>query len=93
MNVKTYFQMDHSCFVSLMVVYRGGWSAIVCPWLPCVLLVEIVIEHKVDMAPVWHQGGSKQAVYIRQLHPDLNKDGGWYNLPHVWDNIIQSCDL
>ena len=31
----------------------------------------------------------KEAIYIRALNPSLNRDGGRYNLPPVWDNIIK----
>ena len=33
--------------------------------------------------------GVKEAIYIRALNPSLNRDGGRYNLPPVWDNIIK----
>ena len=37
----------------------------------------------------WFERGVKEAIYIRALNPSLNRDGGRYNLPPVWDNIIQ----
>ena len=39
--------------------------------------------------PRWFKRGVKEAIYIRALHSSLNRDGGSrYNLPPVWDNII-----
>ena len=32
----------------------------------------------------------KEAIYIRQLQADLNRDGGQYNLPYMLANILQS---
>ena len=37
----------------------------------------------------WFERGVKEAIYIRALNPSLNRDGGRYNLPPVWDNIIK----
>ena len=37
----------------------------------------------------WFERGVKEAIYIRALKPSLNKDGGRYNLPPVWNNIIK----
>ena len=39
--------------------------------------------------PRWFERGVKEAIYIRALNPSLNRDGGRYNLPAVWDNIIK----
>ena len=39
--------------------------------------------------PIWFERGVKEAIYIRALNPSLNRDGGRYNLPPVWDNIIK----
>ena len=54
-------------------------------------------EHTVDMEkaqilatePRWFERGVKEAIYIRALKPDLNKDAGRYNLPAVWNNTIE----
>ncbi len=32
--------------------------------------------------------GFKEAIHIRVTHPSLYKDGGRYNLPSVWTNIL-----
>ena len=51
---------------------------------------------KLDIADIltvdtkWFERGVKEAIYIRALKPSLNKDGGRYNLPAVWTNIIRS---
>ena len=39
--------------------------------------------------PKWFERGVKEAIYIRAHGPSLNKDGGRYNLPPIWNNIIQ----
>ena len=36
----------------------------------------------------WFERGVKEAIFIRALNPSLNRDGGRYYLPPVWDNII-----
>jgi hypothetical protein len=45
-----------------------------------------------DQEQRWFERGVKEAAYIRLYHPDLNRDGGRFHLPHVWDNILTSCD-
>ena len=35
----------------------------------------------------WFESGLKEATYIIALSPSLNRDGGRYNLPLVWDII------
>ena len=37
--------------------------------------------------PRWFERGAKEAISIRALNPNLNRDGGRYNLPPVWDII------
>ena len=37
----------------------------------------------------WFERGVKEAICIRALNPSLNRDGGRYNLPPVWENIIK----
>ena len=37
----------------------------------------------------WFDRGVKEAIYIRARRPSLNKDGGRYNLPPIWNNIIR----
>ena len=39
--------------------------------------------------PRWFERGVKEDTYVRALNPSLNRDGGRYNLPRVWDNIIK----
>ena len=39
--------------------------------------------------PRWFERGVKEASFIRALNPSFNRDGGRYNLPPVWDNIIK----
>ena len=39
--------------------------------------------------PKWFERGVKEAIYIRAIQPSLNRDGGRYNLPAVWNNIIK----
>ena len=54
-------------------------------------------EHAVELdnteilttEPRWFERGVKEAIFIRALNPSLNRDGGRYNLPPVWDNIIR----
>ncbi len=36
----------------------------------------------------WFERGVKEAIHIRVTHSHLNKDGGRYNLPRVWTNIL-----
>ena len=38
--------------------------------------------------PKWFERGVKEAIYIRALHPSLNRDGGRYNLLPVHNNMI-----
>ena len=37
----------------------------------------------------WSERGVKEAVYIWASKPSLNRDCRRYNLPPVWNNIIQ----
>ena len=41
------------------------------------------VEHK------WFERGVKEAIHIQALKPSLNRDGGRYNLPPIWNNIIK----
>ena len=38
--------------------------------------------------PKWFERGVKEAINIRALHLSLNRDGGRYNLPPVYNNMI-----
>ena len=37
----------------------------------------------------WFERGVKESIYIRALKPSLIRDGGRYNLPPIWNNIIK----
>ena len=37
----------------------------------------------------WFERGVKEAIFIKAMNPSLNRDGGRYSLPPVWDNIIE----
>ena len=43
-----------------------------------------------DHNPSWFQRGVKEAIYIRAHKPELNRDGGRFILPHIWDNSLTS---
>ncbi len=55
-------------------------------------------DHHVDLEtvnilttdPGWFPHGVKEAIHIRVNQPSLNKDGGRYNLPAVWTNLLKS---
>ena len=47
-------------------------------------------SHKMKTLPWELDRGVKEAIYIRALQPALNRDGGRFNLPHVWDNTLTS---
>ena len=51
--------------------------------------VELDNTEVLTTEPRWCERGVKEAIYIRALNPSLNRDGGRYNLPPVWDNIIK----
>ena len=38
----------------------------------------------------WFERGVKEAIYIRAYQPSLNKDGGRYRLPRVYDPLLTS---
>ena len=54
--------------------------------------------HTVDLDKVkildkddrWFERGVKEAIYIRAYKPSLNKDGGRYRLPRVYDPLLTS---
>ncbi len=39
--------------------------------------------------PRWYERGVKEAVHICTAKPSLNKDGGRFQLPAVWKNMLQ----
>ena len=51
--------------------------------------VELENTEVLTTEPRWFKKGVKAAIYIRALNPSLNRGGGRYNLPPVWDNIIK----
>ena len=51
--------------------------------------VELENTEVVTTETRWFERGVKGAIYIRALNPSFNRDGGRYNLPLVWDNIIK----
>ena len=54
-------------------------------------------EHQVDIKtvkilgtePRWFERGVKEAIHIRVNKPSLNRDGGRFNLPAVWNNLLR----
>ena len=46
-----------------------------------------------DTAPRWFERSVKDAIHIRANQPSLNKDGGRYQLPRVYDPILTSTSL
>ena len=51
--------------------------------------VELENTEVLTTEPRWFKRGVKEALYIKALNSSLNRDGGRYNLPPVWDNIIK----
>ena len=57
--------------------------------------------HSVDLEKVnildtdsrWFERGVKEAIYIRACQPSLNKDGGRYKLPRVYDPLLTSLPV
>ena len=57
--------------------------------------------HSVDLKKVeildkdtrWFERGVREAIYIRAYEPTLDKDGGRYRLPRVYDPILTSLPL
>ena len=51
----------------------------------------IDLEHTnvLTVEPRWFERGVKEAIFIRAYSPTLNNDGGRYQLPQIWTNIIQ----
>ena len=37
----------------------------------------------------WFERGVKESIYIRVYSPTLNRDGGRYQLPPLWDSTIK----
>ena len=50
-------------------------------------------EHQVDMDGVKilaFKRGVREAIHVRMDQYSLNKDGGRYNLPSIWNNVLRS---
>ena len=43
-----------------------------------------------DREPCWFERGVKEAIYIKVNKPTLNKDGGCYKLPGIYESILKS---
>ena len=43
-----------------------------------------------DRESDWFKRGVKEAIYIRIMEPTLNRDGGRYQLPSIWNNTLRS---
>ena len=43
-----------------------------------------------DREPRWFEKGAKEVIYIQVNKPKLNKDGGRYKLPGVYESILTS---
>nr|XP_054774799.1 uncharacterized protein LOC129282974 [Lytechinus pictus] len=50
--------------------------------------VDINKVQVLDREPRYFERGVKEAIYIRAFRPSLNRDGGRYKLPNVYDPII-----
>ena len=57
--------------------------------------VDIESVRILDRAPSWFKRDIKEAVdiHVRAHKPVLNRDGGRYNLPHIWDNTLTSLTM
>ena len=55
-------------------------------------------DHQVDMdgvnilavEPRWFEQGVRVLIHISIERPTLNNDGGRYNLPSIWNNVLRS---
>ena len=55
-------------------------------------------DHDVDISeakiltvePRWFERGVKEAIYIRQNRPSMNRDCGRFNLLSVWTNLLRA---
>ena len=52
--------------------------------------VDIEEVQILDREPRYFERGVKEAIYIRANKPSLNKDGGRYKLPRVYDPVVAS---
>ena len=53
---------------------------------------EIILDQAkiLDRESSWYERGVKEAIYIRALRPSLNRDGGRFQLPHIWVPLLIS---
>ena len=51
--------------------------------------VSLVNAKILDREDDWFARGVREAIHIRTHHASLNKDGGRYQLPHIWDSLIR----
>ena len=81
------------------VIYRFK-----CPWLKETLRDPFLIHHHshtvghpvnpkcftiVDRESQEVTGNIKEAIYIHVYYPSLNRNLGKYQLPHIWDEVLQ----
>ena len=38
----------------------------------------------------WFERGIRESIKIRIHQPSLNRDGGRYQLPHIWDSLLRA---
>ena len=43
-----------------------------------------------EVEPKWSERGVREAIQIQINNPTLNKEGGRYNLPAVWNNTLRA---
>jgi len=46
-----------------------------------------------DREPGYKERGIKEAIFIRARQPSLNRDQGRYQLPPIWDRLLQSSAI
>ena len=51
--------------------------------------IDIENTQILTVEPRWFERGVKEAIHIKAYTPSLNRDGGRYQLPPIWDNIIK----
>ena len=51
--------------------------------------IDIENTQILTVEPRWFERGVKEAIHIKAYTPSLKRDGGRYQLPPIWDNIIK----